>query len=174
MTPREKLSENTEQFVRMIEEYPDDLFNQKPDEESWSAAEITEHIFRSEFGIPRLLIGEKSEKGGQHPEPSVEEMESVMLDTSRKAKAFGPILPTGELSDKSKLISRLRNTRKSILESYNNTDPDLLCMSFEHPMFGYLSAEKWIEFTVLHTRRHMKQMENTLNLLLFAIKKEIL
>ncbi|MFN1834592.1 DinB family protein [Balneola sp. MJW-20] len=162
MNPRERFKENTDAFIRMIKDYPDEHFNTKPDEESWSAAEIAEHIYRSEFGISKLFSGEKKVSEKLLSDQRVEKMEKIMLDTSRKAQAFGAIIPRGDLKTKEELTGKFRENREKILSAYDESDQDDLCMNFEHPMFGYLTVREWLEFNVFHTLRHMKQMTATL------------
>ena len=51
----QKLKDNTNAFISIIENFPDQFFNSKPSQGVWSAAEITEHMIRSEFGLSRLF-----------------------------------------------------------------------------------------------------------------------
>lgn len=163
MTPREILTENTDEFIRRIREYPDELFNKKPDEDRWSASEIAEHIYRSEFGISRLFAGDRKPNDGSGRRISSEKMKAAMLNTDKKVKASGPILPKGTFKNKTDLIDTFKKNREHILDAYSQIDPEEICLNFEHPMFGHLTAAEWLEFAAYHTQRHMIQMEETLS-----------
>lgn len=163
MTSREILTGNTDAFIRMINAYPDELFTQKPDEDSWSASEIAEHIYRSEFGISKLFLGDRKPSDGTGRSVSSEKMKAAMMNTDKKVKASGPILPKGQFKNKSELIDTFKENRHNMLEAYSTINPDEICLTFEHPLFGHLTAAEWLEFAAYHTQRHMMQMEETLS-----------
>lgn len=57
MDLKNKLKENTELLIETVTEVPDSKFNTQPEEGSWSVAQVVEHLYRSEFGIPKLFQG---------------------------------------------------------------------------------------------------------------------
>ena len=46
-----------------------------------------------------------------------------------------------------------------IIELIGKLDTDELCLSFKHPLFGYLTRQEWARFNIIHTQRHLTQIQ---------------
>lgn len=159
MTLKEQLLNNTDAFINKINEFSEAQFNIKTSTDSWSAAEVLEHVYRSEFGIPRLFTSETREVTGRQPDAYVAQMKKRFLESDKKMKASGVILPTeGEKSQES-LIKKFRANRNTIADLIEEFPPEELCLKFEHPIFGLLTRMEWVHFNMIHSQRHMKQLE---------------
>jgi hypothetical protein len=159
MTLKNQLLDNTETFVGKINEFTHAQFNIKPDSDSWSAADVLEHVYRSEFGVPRLFTGETEKLTGRKPDAYVAQMKKRFLESDKKMEASGVILPTeGEKSKKS-LIEKFRSNRNKIAGLIEDLPEEELCLKFEHPVFGLLTRMEWVHFSIIHSQRHMKQLE---------------
>ncbi|MDZ7805532.1 MAG: DinB family protein [Gracilimonas sp.] len=162
MSLNEKLSHNTEALMNKIGQIADDQFQAKPDEETWSPAQVVEHLYRSEFGIPRLFTGETKVESDRDSEAIIEEMSVQSLDSDKKLKAKGVIIPGDEQKSKEELVSNFQSLREKIAVMADQYKGSEICTSFAHPMFGYLTREEWIYFNIFHTERHMGQIDRIL------------
>lgn len=159
MTLKEQLLNNTDVFINKINEFSETQFNVKPNTDSWSAAEVLEHVYRSEFGVPRLFTGETRKVSDREPDALVAKMKARFLESDTKMKASGVILPTEGQKSKKDLIEKFRANRQKISDLIDELPPDELCLKFEHPVFGLLTRMEWVHFNMIHSLRHMKQLE---------------
>ncbi|MGN8226305.1 DinB family protein [Gracilimonas sp. BCB1] len=159
MTLKNQLLENTDIFVGKVNEFTDAQFNLKPDSDSWSAADVLEHLYRSEFGIPRLFTGETKQLTDRQPDAYLPDMRKRFLESDAKMEASGVILPTEGEKTKENLIGKFRNNRDKIAELIEELPQEELCMKYKHPVFGYLTRMEWVHFSIIHSQRHMKQLE---------------
>jgi hypothetical protein len=162
MSLKDKLNQNTAALMGKIGEIADDQFNAKPDDISWSPAQVIEHLYRAEFGVPKLFSGETKTDPDRDSEKIIEKMRVQFLESDRKLKARGVILPGNEKKSKEVLSSDFRNLREEITLMVDEYDGDQVCILFEHPVYGYLTREEWIHFNIFHTKRHMRQIDHIL------------
>lgn len=163
MDLKNKLKENTELLIETVTEVPDSKFNTQPEEGSWSVAQVVEHLYRSEFGIPKLFQGETQKDIDRAPDAYIEQMRKQFLESDRKMEASGIILPTEEEKSKEELIAKFELNRTKITELIGKLDPDELCLMFKHPIFGYLTRQEWAHFNIIHTQRHLGQIQRILS-----------
>lgn len=138
----------------------DDQLNQKPAEGEWSPMEILEHLNLMESyiakNISRELASERNEKVIKKP---------IQLTVSRMVKvdAPAPVAPTGEFIPLQDMKSRLVKSRLLLDSIYEGTTEDVLeSKSMKHPVFGKVPLVQWFPFIGLHEKRHLKQLEKTI------------
>lgn len=150
--------ENTSQLTNLIHSFSEEDFSKKPSEEEWSAAEVLEHLYRSEFGISRLFSGE-SAPADRKPDIRVQKMEASLLNFSKKTKAPEVIQPTKNEQGKAELLASFIKNREKIAQAYSKNEPYELCLMYEHPVYGSLTRFEWLSFCILHTKRHIHQLK---------------
>jgi hypothetical protein len=138
----------------------------KPSAECWSASEVVEHVYASEFIVVNRLWtgidGLRSNQplwAGEHTNRgcSVEVVATVFETGKYKsppvvdAKVGGPLAFWREALDS---CQPLLNRLGSALE---NVDQEKIF--FPHFVVGPLDANQWIEFLGLHLNRHRRQIE---------------
>lgn len=155
----QNLRENTEAFVALVNTFSDKDFNKKPDENTWSAAENTEHIIRSEFGTPRLFSGKTEAVPDRDSVALINRIEKAFLNRDEKYRSFGVVNPTTGEKNKEELLKKFMKIREEALELIQHQNLDELCVKFEHPVFGYLTRREWVRFNIVHVNRHMMQMK---------------
>ncbi|MEQ9091626.1 MAG: DinB family protein [Balneola sp.] len=159
MSLAEEYQSNTESFIKFIENLSDDIFNKKPDKNTWSAAENVEHIIRSEFGTARLFNASTEKGPSRNTEERIQKIESLFRDRTKKLQAFGVVLPTDSDKDKSELLEKFKTSRTQVIELIKVQDPDEICTRFEHPLFGFMTRREWIHFNMVHSNRHIDQIQ---------------
>ncbi|MFY0698261.1 MAG: DinB family protein [Balneola sp.] len=155
----EEYQSNTETFIKFIENISDDIFNKKPDRNTWSAAENVEHIIRSEFGTARLFNASTEKDPSRNTERNIQKIRSQFRDRTKKLQAFGVVLPTNSDKDKDELLEKFKTSRTQVIELIKIQDPDEICTRFEHPLFGFMTRREWIHFNIVHTNRHIDQIK---------------
>ncbi|WP_103665297.1 DinB family protein [Gracilimonas amylolytica] len=162
MDLKEQLNNNTEALLSKIGQIADEQFHAKPDDETWSPAQVLEHLYRSEFGIPKLFMGEAEPDPDRDSEAIIEKMRKQFLESDKKYKASGVILPGEEKKSKEELTSNFRSLREKIAVLADQFDSKEVCKAYEHPVYGYLTREEWLNFNIIHTQRHMAQIDRIL------------
>ncbi|MEP1151808.1 MAG: DinB family protein [Balneola sp.] len=150
---------NTTSFVELIKNTPDELFNSKPDEDTWSIAENVEHIVRSEFGIARLFKGTTEKDPDRASDKIISDMKTRFSNRTNKVKAGGVVLPTEGEKSKDDLIGKFLHSRTQVTELIKTQDLDDICTQFAHPVLGKLTRKEWIYFNIVHAERHMEQIK---------------
>lgn len=163
MDLKNKLKENTELLIETVTEVFESKFNLQPEEGSCSVAQVVEHLYRSEFGIPKLFQGETQKDIDRASDAYIEQMRKQFLESDRKMEASGVILPTEEEKSKEELTAKFELNRTKITELIGKLDEDELCLSFKHPIFGYLTRKEWAHFNIIHTKRHLGQIQSILS-----------
>jgi len=166
MNLADELQANTEEFIESFADVPDRLFNALPEKKQWSVGQIVEHINRAEYGIPRLFNG-PSKPANREPAEKVPLMTEKLSDQTAKYSAFGPILPSEELKNKTELSKKFSDNRKKIINLIDKQNIEEICMLFEHPFFGELTRLEWIRFCIIHAERHRQQILSTLKKITF-------
>lgn len=161
MNLADELQANTERFIQSFSDLSEKRFNARPEENQWSVGEIVEHIYRSEYGLPGLFNG-STKPAKRDPDEKVLLMTEKLSDRAAKYSAFGPILPSDGLKDKTGLTKKFAGNRKKIIRLIEKQNPEEICTLFEHPFFGELSRLEWIRFCIIHAERHLQQIQLTL------------
>src|SRR5690554_5319747 len=144
MNIAEQLEDNTSSFLSIIKDIPDTLFFTKPSPTTWSVAEITEHLIRSEFGMERLFMGSTEEsEDNRDSDAIIKAMQAKLLDRSKKANAPEILLPQAVTKSKEDLVNEFSSIRKTLLSNIKAQNKQELCMKYPHPLFGYLTREEW-------------------------------
>lgn len=139
-------------------------------EDSWSVAEIAEHLAIIEERLSKLfpVMLAKAEAGGFHRtegEPFKPISVEAILERSRQEKYTAPdtARPTGEVSLADSL-ARLDNSRASITSLRTRLEAfDLTGMRYPHPVFGPMDTYQWLIFIAAHESRHLRQIETIIN-----------
>lgn len=163
MSLKQKLDQNTDALLIKIGKISDKHFHEKPDAETWSPAQVLEHLYRSEFGLTKLFSGETRKDPDRNTEQIIQKMRVQMLENDNKMEARGIILPGDDKKSKDELISNFRSLREKIAIMADQHDEKEVCTSFKHPVYGYMTREEWVHFNIFHTKRHMGQIDRILD-----------
>lgn len=143
--------------------FPDERFNESPDDNSWSAAQIVEHLTITEILVNQLLVGETGPTDHRDAEQKIEVIRSYFLDFNQKFTAQDFIRPSTERKEKDKLILAVRACRQKLKDAAATLDLTATCFGYKHPGFGMLTRIEWIYFNLIHSERHRHQMAGLLS-----------
>ncbi|HSZ72924.1 MAG TPA: DinB family protein [Cytophagaceae bacterium] len=151
-----ELDHNTNQLTEILLDFDTTSFTKRPDENSWSAAEVAEHIYVLDKVIHGILSGETASSDRPSDEKVVL-IKSVMSNRSRTLVAPDPIVPLGKVKEQQLIIPKIIRSRKELYTLIQSAELSLLCKSFEHKGFGPMTRLEWVVFLIAHTQRHFGQ-----------------
>src|SRR5579872_6028749 len=120
------------ELLQVITPVSEQQINTVPFPGSWTAAQATRHIIKSNGSIGQALSlpGEKIMRA---PDQRVPELKEIFLDFTIKFQAAPFITPTRKIYDKERLIADLKRTTAMLKEASRQTDLD---EAIHHPAFG--------------------------------------
>ena len=156
----EYLEETKEDLEESIKDLSDEQMQYKPDEESWSVAEIVEHIIIVEGALKNMLESkiQAGESQGEEAKMSDEEVVGFITDRSSKIQTQDQFQPSGKFSSADEAIDEFDDQRESIVDWLKDSDVDMRKYVNEFP-FGKIDAYQTILFMAGHTERHTAQIE---------------
>jgi uncharacterized damage-inducible protein DinB len=158
------LDEARARLFGAVEHLTDEQLGFRPSPESWTVAEIVEHLSIVERRVARMLglMLTKLEPEAARAEGSTFEPVSVaeFVERSRTEKYTAPdeIRPKGlPLSDSLVALRDSRSALSSLRERVERVDGTRA--RFPHPVWGPLDLYQWLAFVSAHEQRHLSQIE---------------
>jgi hypothetical protein len=151
----------TTDYLSVLTSFSPEQVNVVPFEGSWSAGQVTDHLLKSETGLPEMMMGETApamRPVGQ----MIPIIEDIFLDFSTKLQAPDFNLPANGPFDFETILSEFKKERAALLEIARAEDLTLICNEFPFPTVGEFTRYEWIHFVVCHSRRHAHQLRNIL------------
>lgn len=149
-------------YISSLENYTDDTFLMKPDEESWSIGEMYEHICRAttlflqqtenclkeengQLNGDKTSLGENFYKFGGYP--SIKMKVPLIYQTG---KAY--IVKTR--SEYAEIFAEFGEIMAGKFEKVTNNNGNY---KIEHIICGFLNAYEWFSMVTYHLKHHLKQ-----------------
>ncbi|MEO8663698.1 MAG: DinB family protein [Bryobacteraceae bacterium] len=132
----------------------------KPSPDTWSVAEVIEHMLLAESRVQSLFRGLHEAPEGapdQSMKPPAEVIVAMSTDRSTKHPSPPMLLPTGEVPA-GEILAQFSTSRDHTLDIIAAL-PDLRGRVINHPAFGDLDGYQWVLFVAGHTERHAAQIE---------------
>jgi hypothetical protein len=148
-------------FRELVESFNQENINLVPFENSWTGAQVTDHVLKSLHRLPNLLGG-NTEAVSRNPEEKKKMIDDIFLDMDKKMKSPDFILPATTSLEKAGLLERIDSIAINIMAAMKSGDLTRLCTDAEIPGMGQLTCLEWCWFAIDHTKRHTMQLENIL------------
>jgi uncharacterized damage-inducible protein DinB len=150
--------------VRLI---PASLRDQRGDPDTWSVAEVLEHLHRVEKSIARLLahLRDQAKAAGLEPESEggsvLESLDQLqLLDRGVRLNAPEPVMPRGRLTA-AQGMAALAESRQALISALRDVDGLALGrVTYAHPLMGSLNLYQWVLFVGQHEARHAAQIQD--------------
>ena len=155
----ESIEKTNGDVVKILSSFTQEQINAVPFAGSWTAAQVADHIYKFQVGIPGLMNGE-TKPTDRKPDEQEPAIKNVFLDFTAKFQSPEFVLPTEEPQHKEELINKINNTTKEISNSMNSLDLSETCLAFAIPGFNEFTRMEWGYFILYHTQRHVHQLEN--------------
>jgi len=146
---------NTNELFRLLTSFSEDEINTIPFINSWTAAQIAEHITRSNVTIIQSLQV-NGEPSARQPDERVQELKDTFLDFSIQLKSPDFILPTQDIYAKESLIAELERSIRRLREVSLKAN---FYEALNHPAFGEITKLEIFHFVIYHTQRHIHQLK---------------
>ena len=155
---KEHLFTTREKLLDEISSLSDEEFNRTIEDNKWSIAQICHHLWKTEtlfrrailFGLDQKIISITERKPIQ-----------VVLDMSKKyqaPKVSEPDPGPFQVPQIIQLLGDSRNKFMGVLEKIDDRSV-LKDIAVNHPRFGDLPLDQWIELLYLHEQRHIEQIK---------------
>ena len=139
--------------------FPDKDFNKSSSPDTWSAAQVSDHIYKFVSGALEQLQTPVIPTT-RHPHEKEETLRNIFLDFSVKFESPEFVLPGKTPLTKTEIYQKLEATFDSIGEVIKNEDITPTTTGFELPGLGPFTRAEWIWFVIYHTQRHTRQIKN--------------
>jgi hypothetical protein len=156
----QELDGSTDELINMLSFTKDEAFNNKITEDSWSIADVAEHLLILETSVNHAL--QKTHATERPHDLKIEPMRQGLADEEKKFNAPDFVKPTSLHKDKIQLMEGLKKQRE-ILKKIIQTKDLTETADFKHPVIGSMTRFEWIYFNIFHTHRHLKQIEKILS-----------
>lgn len=160
-----QLHEHRATLRAAVERVPVTLHRERPSPDSWSVAEVVEHVSIVETRIVKLLKHLVSTApvlpAGTDPTGPLSADGTIMSDRSTRIPAPPMTHPSAGLEADASLAA-LEMSRAELLAALEGAhDRDLGAVSAPHPLFGPLNGFQWLSFHGGHEARHAAQIVET-------------
>jgi hypothetical protein len=143
---------------------PYERWSERPSAESWSLAEVFDHLYLSESGSARLLAKRiaRAKEAGLGPERSEESVMQSLdwfpLVDGPKRQAPEIVVPRAEVRAP-EVHEALRRSRADLHAALRDGDGFALGeVTATHPALGVINVYQWVLFIGQHERRHTRQV----------------
>ncbi len=159
------LEESKSEFLEQMRQIPTHNWHQQPEDNSWSAVQVIEHLLSSEGGTLAYMM-KKTSGGWESLEITGDEQKanSAKLNTrlsSDEKYAAPSILPPPANSMTAEEIepkwATLRMKLRNFVDAIGPDHYDRLL--FKQPAAGMLNISQTLDFLNLHLRHHIPQIE---------------
>ncbi len=133
-------------------------FKTKQTDSSWSAAQVSDHLLKSNRFILGIIRGPAA-RSECKPDAQVHSIRMILLDDSRKLNAREFNIPSSAPADKDELLHTLKETTEELITQAAGNDPEMICTSIELPVLGMMTRLEWLYFAGYHLERHTLQLE---------------
>ena len=149
------LNDTTAEFLALVSAFSDTTINAIPYEDSWTAAQVADHVTRSNTSMIRSLLL-PGQAANRPPDAGVPELQKTFLDFTTRLQSPDFILPSEQVYDKEKLVTELQRSIDKVREVATTADPaEMLRL----PIFGEVTKLELLHFIVYHTQRHIHQLK---------------
>jgi hypothetical protein len=143
------------QFTGMMAMLDHEKINEIPYENSWTAAQLCNHILKSTRSIVQAMKidGTPTEKNSRE---KIDELKSIFLDASNKFQSPLEIVPDAGPFEKQKTITDLTACFQDLDFYSRNTNLD---EEIDGGPLGAISKYELLHFVLYHSQRHLRQMK---------------
>ncbi|MFL5743410.1 MAG: DinB family protein [Niastella sp.] len=147
--------EATNEYLEIVSGLSQDEINTVPYPGSWTAAQVTEHLCKSDKGMLGALNGPVYPTN-RPADAGVDGLRKTFLDFSTKLPSPDFIIPEDTTYDKDNLMEAFKAGREQIGNAIKSLDLTTGC---QMPIFGEPTRLELIYFVIFHTQRHTNQVK---------------
>lgn len=153
----------TKELIQLLIAFDQQQINTKPPGGGWTAAQVGEHLFKSDSAILKALYGPVKETK-RAIDKYADDINATFLDFNTKMKAPDLIVPEDIEHDKDILISAIKSTRELLGKAIKTLDLSLTCTEpVMSAIVGKWTRQEYVNFVISHTHRHIHQLKKIFN-----------
>lgn len=152
----EEVDKTTTAFFELLRSFSADEINKIPFPGSWTAAQVGDHVRKSNNGIAQSLQMH-GRTGERKPDQRVDDLKKIFLNFNSKFNSPEFILPGQEIYDRQELLERLKRSIERLKQDRENV---ALSEIIDLVPLGTISKLELFHFVVYHTQRHLNQLKN--------------
>jgi hypothetical protein len=153
-------------FLAAVAAVPAEDLARRPSADTWSVAEIVDHLQMVESGTARLLAKRiaKAREAGLGPETRTDSVRGQLdqypiTDRSNKREAPEMVRPRPGIGAEAALEG-LRVSREALLQALHDANGlDLTQVKATHAVLGELDVYQWVLWLGQHEARHTQQVD---------------
>jgi hypothetical protein len=154
---QKKITDTFEQLYKTLSSFSNKELNTVPYEGSWTAGQVIQHLILASSDYPKMCSG-PTETTTRKPDEKVKDIETLFLNFDIKMQSPEFIMPLDKKYDKNSLTLSLQKIEEELLHVSETYDLKLICLDSEIPSFGKFTIYEWINFSLIHIQRHIKQL----------------
>ncbi len=159
LVAKEQFDATRAQLLQTIQNLDNTTFNDKPDAQSWSVAQICHHLVLVEEAAKKAITW--GLQAQEQSSPARKNVQLVVLDRTKKFQAPTIVEPIDQPFTVQEMLDLLATTRMNFLAFLQTIEePEILTKyAVKHPALGTLPLDQWIEMVYLHEQRHIEQIQ---------------
>ncbi|SFH45997.1 DinB family protein [Pedobacter insulae] len=142
----------------VISLFKSENFNEVPFNDSWTPAQVVQHLILANENFAAILNGSTKETTRAIDE-QLSRLKSLFLNFELKMKSPVFILPAIGPYDQQQQVEIISNIKNDCLNAITALDLSRTCLDFELPSFELLTRLEAIYFVIYHTQRHTRQLK---------------
>ncbi len=159
-----ELNHSMHRFLDAVSEMSLDQWTFKPDADTWSAAEVTEHLVLMESAVLQGLISKalkETPEAGQLEQTVGKDAFLLKVVPNRETKVKGPasMMPAGTPWEKAEAIEKFTACRQRTIDFAATSQEPLRRHVMAHMRLGPLDVYQWLLLIAGHNDRHRGQVE---------------
>jgi hypothetical protein len=151
-----QVRDTNQQLFSQLEAFDEIKLNKVPYMDSWTAAQVANHLVKSDRFLLQLLMGPTRETTRQ-TDAQVQQLADTFLNFDTRLKSPGMIIPDDRAFTKQEVLTDLKTARTNLLEAADEVDL-ALTTTIESPLRESTLLEL-LHFHLYHTKRHLHQLE---------------
>lgn len=157
-----ELTTTKEELTGLVNTLHDNETDTIPFEGSWTAGQLLEHLDKA---VGAGILKGNVQATGRPADEKVQAIKDIFLDFTIKMTAPDFIVPTETVHDKNVLLASLSRKLDELIAASETMNLQEECLDFELPGMGKFTRMEWIYFNMIHTQRHLRQLQNIVNVL---------
>ncbi|MUP45730.1 DinB family protein [Gramella sp. BOM4] len=156
------LEKSSEELNEAVDGLSEEQMMFSPGADSWSIAQVVEHIITVEGALQGMLQNKFTEEETPEMRSEIkitdEQILGMITDRSQKMKTQSQFEPSAEFSTADEALEAFNDQREEIVDFLKDSNVNLRNYINEFP-FGKIDSYQTVLFLSGHTQRHVQQIE---------------
>ena len=153
-----KLRASGAEYECFVASLPAESGEDRLDPDGWSILLVAEHVVMAERAMVEMFrAGQITTRLGESQE---ERLATVMMNRLARAKAPGPVTPTGRIRSLGEAVGEFAGARAETMRVFREDQRDMTALVCKHPMVGPVNGYEMMVLVMGHANRHLAQIRD--------------